>query len=230
MPLVWGENRPGMQAGAPISRGREFLGRFLWRALGHLALFVSALLDRLGVHKQIVNRVTEPWSHITAIVTGTDAAFANFYALRRHPAAEPTIHALADAMAAAHRASHPRELRGGQWHLPFVSDAEHAGLLTDTDALVHSVARVARVSYDKPDGKIASFEEDRALCKRLLESVPMHASPAEHQACATDYPPSARGLAGCFGDSSGWIQYRKTLQGECSTTPLVIAFTEEKKP
>lgn len=229
LPLTFGENRPGMQQGADLPRLRALLARALWLGCMHVALAVSAALDALGCHKQIVNRVVEPWSHITVILTGNDRAFANFYALRRHKDAEPTIHALADAMAAAQRASYPTLLRIGDWHIPLVGDMcgrlalnEEIDLGDAVDLArgqvpnafapqlcKHSVARCARVSYNKPDtGKPPTYTEDLQLYERLVGSAPMHASPAEHQARASD----VGGLGGCLGDD--WVQYRKLLKGE----------------
>lgn len=45
-----------------------------------------------------------------------------------------------------------------------------------------SVARCARVSYLTHEGKRPPIEDDLALYDRLLGSIPLHASPAEHQA------------------------------------------------
>ncbi len=211
----FGENKGGMQQGEDLPPIRSMVARFLWLACMRIAVLFSAALDHLGVHKQVASRVLFPWSHITAIVTGTDAAYANFYALRRHEAAEPTIHALADIMAAAHRISRPQELRIGDWHLPLVPDAERyspAALPIET-LVQRSVARAARTSYLKPDGGQATLAEDLALFTRLVHATPPHASPAEHQAYAGGPGP----LAGCFGASSGWVQFRKTIAGEVAT-------------
>lgn len=217
IPLDWGQNQGGMQAGKPISDRRRRIGTALWILMGHLALLASAALDRLGVHKQIVNRITEPWSHTIAIFTGTDRGWAQFYDLRRHPMAEPHIHALADVMAEVHRKSIPKKLKPGEWHIPLLDQED----LKDTlDAqLQHSVARVARTSYSKPDtGTPSGYREDVDLHNRLLTNRPMHASPAEHQAQCTGggFP----GLAGCFGPESGWVQYRKIKVGEMTGRTL----------
>ncbi len=208
VPPSFGANQPGMQQGADLSRIRAFFARGLWSAALYAAVFFSWALDTLGVHKQLASRVLFPFVHITAIISGTDVAFANFYALRRHPAAEPTIRLLAEEMAKAHRASVPRRLELGEWHLPLVTDGR------GPSAVIRSVARCARTSYNRPDtGKPSTLAEDVATCKKLLDAKPPHASPAEHQARATTPGPKS----GNFGDKSGWEQYRKTLAGECAT-------------
>ncbi len=45
-----------------------------------------------------------------------------------------------------------------------------------------SVARCARVSYLTHEGKPPNVDDDLKLYDRLVGSVPLHASPAEHQA------------------------------------------------
>jgi thymidylate synthase ThyX len=77
-----------------------------------------------GYHKQIVNRLLEPFQHIHVVVTATE--WANFFALRRHEDAQPEIKALADAIYAAMEASQPNILDEGEWHLPYVTAAEAA--------------------------------------------------------------------------------------------------------
>jgi hypothetical protein len=73
------------------------------------------------------------------------------------------------------------------------------------------------------DGRPTSVDEDLALFERLLGSQPLHASPAEHQA-TPDEPlygfsinePQIAGWENQYlhGNLNGWIQYRKTLEGE----------------
>lgn len=208
IPVAWGENKPGMQAGAALPAWITALCQAVWILTGHVALLASATLDRLHVHKQVVNRIVEPWSHITVVVTSTDEGYANFYALRDHEAADPTIQVLARRMLEVHADSVPRKLAFGQMHLPFVTDEERETLPLVNQIQI-SVARCARTSYNTFDGR-SSLPKDIALVCRLLDAKPMHASPTEHQASAL--LPGKR--CGCFGPSSGWQQYRKTLIGE----------------
>lgn len=221
IPSSWGQNKPGMQAGADVSRLVFWIGAALWVCLGHLAVTVSAIMDAVGLHKQIVNRIVEPWSHITVVLTGADHAWANFYALRVHPMADPTIEAIAREALAMHRVSAPRLLQPGEWHLPFVSDLERADV-GDADraegALVRaSVARCARTSYLTHDGTAPNIAKDIALYLRLVKDDPKHASPTEHQARVLAADDVAPALAGCFGPGSGWAQHRKEIVGESAT-------------
>ncbi len=75
-------------------------------------------LDALGAHKQIVNRVLEPFSHISVVVTSTE--WDNFFALRRREDADPIMQALAYATREAMKASSPRSLVEGEFHAPYL--------------------------------------------------------------------------------------------------------------
>lgn len=216
MPAEWGRNQAGMQAGAPIASWRQRVARFAWLAAMHVCLFAAAVLDRLGVHKQVVNRIVEPWSHITVVVTGTGAGFANFYSLRDHHMAEPVMQLLAKAMKQVHRDSTPKWLGVGHWHLPFFPLDSVCTLMGELPIPAKlSAARAARTSYLNYEGRNPTAREDLELYQRLVGQAPVHASPTEHQAQVID--PFTRGAsrhAGCFGSGSGWAQHRKFIPGE----------------
>jgi hypothetical protein len=53
----------------------------------------------LGLHKQVANRVLEPYQWMSTIVTATE--FDNRFTLRDHPDAQPEIRDLARTMAIA---------------------------------------------------------------------------------------------------------------------------------
>lgn len=215
VPLQWLKNQPGMQAAGPMPPRAARLASIVWLATMRVALLASALLDRLGAHKQFVNRLVEPWSHITVIVTGTDIAWANFFSLRRHKDADPMMQAIANEAARAMRTSPPRLLALGDWHMPLISDEERRTHNAKT-LLRASAARCARTSYNNHDGSRPDVQKDLALFDRLTGSAPVHASPLEHQAQAVYHHPTLplQG-AGCYGAYSGWFQFRGTIPGEC---------------
>lgn len=165
-----------------------------------------------NIHKQHVNRVMEPWHHIKVVCTSTK--WDNFFALRDHPAAEPTIRSLAHLMHEAHNHSKPVQLEVGQWHLPYVTDYEQTTTrFSDEFLLKLSTARCARVSYMRHDGTPAPYEEDVALHDRLVfravgDDDPKHMSPAEHQAQVSEFPHSAY----CGNFHGDWDQYRRHLE------------------
>ena len=233
MPVFWGKNQPGMQA------AEELEGRVLhsvkshWLMARDTAVYHARMMVADGAHKQIVNRLLEPWCHINVVVTATD--WSNFFALRRHPDAQPEMRALADAMWEAREASAPKLLVPGQWHLPYVQISDMCnrwdvdpGTIVPAhvwdEAIKLSVARCARVSYLTHEGKPPNVVDDLRLYDRLIGSTPLHASPAEHQAtpdtCATTLADSKYGIIAWqnlhqHGNLHGWRQYRKMLPNEC---------------
>lgn len=211
-PLEFTLNKRGMQGDPFLDYKALKKAHRIWRDAMLAAVKYAKKLNDLGIHKQHVNRILEPFSFISVVVTATD--WDNFFALRVHKDAQPEIRMLADAMYNMLQQSTPQPILEGGWHLPFLTDEEliedsMKGLGDDvTTAIKRSVARCARVSYNNHEGKKPTLEEDLRLYDRLLGSQPIHASPAEHQAMAV----SDAGVRS--GNFRGWIQYRKTLQGE----------------
>lgn len=217
MPLEFRANQKGMQAGSAIED--QDAAKLAWRSAGWEAIARAKQLADLGVHKQYVNRLVEPFAHISVVVTATE--FANFFALRHHSMAQPEIAELAKIMWDQYSTSQPATLEAGAWHLPFVSEEEVNQQYLDCKAtgepmdwtrlIKKSVARCARVSYLNHDGTSSTYEQDLALYDRLLGAQPIHASPAEHQAQCLARP---QGVLVWSANFRGWLQYRKTLQGE----------------
>lgn len=209
MPVSWGRNQKGMQAGEELP-GVEWE----WLDACNSAVQKARHLASLGLHKQIVNRIIEPFCHINVVVSATE--WANFYALRRHADADPTMQALANAMWDAQQASVPVVLEPGEWHLPYFPDV-HGKACTPPhdDAIKVSVARCARVSYFTHEGKHTDIHEDLALYERLVGSQPLHASPAEHQATPDTIGATEWLHREQHGNFLGWRQFRKMLPQEC---------------
>lgn len=207
IPLAFTKNQKGMQGGEALDGKAHELAVKSWlHARDNAVMWANTLAD-LEVHKQYANRILEPFAHITVVCTGTD--FANFFALRVHPAAQPEIHELAKQMYELYSSTEPQSLADGEWHLPFIDlkdpkDTEDDTLRFET-LIKRSVARCARVSYLNHDGTNTTSQQDMDLYQRLLGQIPIHASPAEHQAMAT----SDKNVRS--GNFRGWIQYRQTL-------------------
>ena len=195
-PLHWGANQAGMQAEQELTGWRRSAAQALWRFSGRVMCAAAWAGMKLGLHKQVANRLLEPWQFITVVITATD--WDNFFALRDHPAAQPEIRDLAAAIRTAMAASVPRRLEWGEWHLPYVRPGVEV-----EEALKSSTARCARTSYLNHDSTAPSPEQDAALHDRLMLADPPHASPAEH-------PAQAR--PGRFANLSGFCSYR-TLRG-----------------
>lgn len=205
-PIHWGANQKGMQAKEELSGLKLAIARFLWLSARYPAcLFHWLLGDVVGLHKQICNRLVEPWMWADGVITGTE--WKNFFKLRNHPDAQPEFGKLASIMQVLYETSLPAELRPGEWHLPFVRECDRAGDWFDYQLVQISSARCARASYYLHDGKLSDPEKDLELCDRLAGSNPKHLSPMEHPAMAS----ATRDRCGNF---VGWKQYRKTIAGE----------------
>jgi thymidylate synthase ThyX len=200
IPIEWGLNRPGMSATEVASDedARECTAIWL-EARDDMVRHAQALLAK-NVHKQIVNRLLEPFLWHTVVITSTE--WSNFFHQRADANAQPEIRRAAELMAQALAASTPRERAETEWHLPFVAANDRA--LTLVDQLKLSVARCARTSYLQHDG-IRSHQSDFDLYERLVAGD--HWSPFEHQA----RPIAASDWSGNF---RGWHQYRKDFVNE----------------
>ncbi len=220
MPVFWGSNKPGMQAGEELTGHERDVAITAWLATRDRCVEVARAMAGYGIHKQIVNRIIEPWCHINVVCTATE--WSNFYALRRHPDAQPEMKALADAMWKAHDLNVPEELTPGLWHLPYVAGHDLTAVKGHDTAIRLSVARCARVSYFTHEGKPPDIEADLKLYDRLVGSVPLHASPAEHQATPDGFGSAAAQYWSVaewdhpqqHGNFTGWRQYRKMLPNE----------------
>lgn len=164
----------------------------------------------LNVHKQLANRLLEPFMWQTVIVTATE--WSNFWNLRAHQDAQPEIQRVASLMREAWNQSEPDRLRDDEWHLPLMgSNGGHPDdeLLPHEMRLKVAVGRCARVSYLTHSGR-RDAQADVTLHDRLVESG--HLSPFEHVA----RPMSAEELSKgeWCGNLRGWRAYRKDLPGE----------------
>lgn len=200
MPVFWGKNQAGMAAVEELSAPDKFIAKNLWLDARHAAIESVRELIKLGVHKQIANRILEPWTNIKVIATATD--WDNFFHLRRHPAAQPEIHALADTMWEAYSTNEPQFLYTGEYHLPYLTNEDINAQESLDDCIKLSASMCAQVSYRKAD---QSIEKAKLIYDRLVSQTPVHASPFEHQAT----PALTRSERS--GNFNGWIQYRQQL-------------------
>jgi thymidylate synthase ThyX len=198
IPVEWGRNQAGMQAREVLDGASARQAEAEWIAARDAALAHAEQLRATGVHKQIVNRVLEPWMWASVIVSST--TYENFFTLRCHPDAQPEIKRLADLMRAAYEVSRPVAREAGEWHLPFVGDEDDSLSLEERKQV--SVARCARVSYLTHLGT-RDIDADKQLHQRLLDAG--HWSPFEHVAMAADGDTR-------FNNFSGWQAYRHQME------------------
>lgn len=247
VPLYWGKNQKGMQADEeinelvpnwdeyemPLRKKDQMLDReTAWLKMCDTAIRAAEAFSSAGYHKQIVNRLLEPFMHVTVLATAKyQGGWSNFLGLRDHPAAEPHMEMLAKAVRKAIDEAAVQTLQPGEWHLPLVTQGEHNGqsleMAPNDDRIRLSVARCASTSYRTVDGFDMTIERADDIYSKLCSSDVLHASPFEHQAQA-DHVRDAIGITngeqthflwkrptmgGRLGE--GWIQLRKTLPNEC---------------
>lgn len=203
VPIHWGKNQPGMQAHSQLSGFKRKAAEALWRVTGKLVCIPVYMMNKLGLAKQVANRLLEPWMWMHVVLTATE--MDNWYELRDHVDAQPEIRELAICMRKADASVKRLPLKQGEWHLPYVTNTER---YTETveDCKKMSAARCARVSYLTHDGDFPDRRKDIALYERLVGSSPRHASPVEHQATPT-------GNAGTiYANFRGWKAFRFELE------------------
>lgn len=221
VPVFWGKNQPGMQADVEIDDDKKVTAKDVWMDARHEAIKSARKLMDLGVHKQIANRITEPWMHITIILTTTE--LSNWFKLRCGPEAQPEIAWVANEMKKQvdklKASGTSRHLQHGDWHMPLI---DHHDIL-EVNKYFHSIhgrdpsfeeetaifkkvstGRCARVSYLTHAGT-RDIIEDIKLHDRLLISG--HWSPFEHVATPIDVNTRC-------GNFVGWKQYRKEFVEE----------------
>jgi len=170
--------------------------------------------DGVRIHKSIPNRLTEPFSWITVVMTATE--WENFFRLRCHKDAEVHFQKIAGMIRDARRESEPQLVGLDEWHRPFFDEVEDQVSLYDV--MPHddyqeyanrvSVARCARVSYLNHDGK-RNIEKDLEMFDKLVQGSGFgHWSAHEHVAT-----PSVN-LHYRSGPYYGWQQYRKQFPNE----------------
>lgn len=236
MPIHWGKNQSGMQA-YKVHHDPHICEE-VWLDAKNSAVNYAIQLQALGLHKQIVNRVLEPFQMMKTLVTATN--FDNFFNLRCHKDAQPEIKMLADKMYQAMQESEPEVLQAGEWHTPYVHHMrngagsllyyieeprphllENKSFFDVETAIKISCSCSAQVSYRKND---TSIEKALVIYDKLVNSEPVHASAFEH--CATPINPVECDVIededcgithfdmadnACSGNFTNWIQYRQLI-------------------
>ena len=233
MPIHWGAHQKGMQADAECENtisdgGWNFTRESWWEIARDEAIYAAEEFHAAGYHKQIINRLLEPFQFIKVVCTAT--SFDNFFWLRSHKDAQPEIRELSDCMYNARLDSLPNFLRYGEWHLPYVDTFRRAGGgdssleyvvgnvgVSLEDALKVSSSCCAQVSYRLTDN---SLEKAEMIYKMLVEAEPVHASPFEHQCYPMDEETQldSEGVTGYnnslgyySGNFFGWVQHRQLI-------------------
>lgn len=186
IPVHWGLNQAGMVAKEEIAQKEKPLAQFIWENAMNHALFASKQLQEIGLHKQIANRLLEPFMYVDSVITATE--WDNFFKLRLHEDSQPEIQLLAQKMKEAMDKSVPAK---SQVHLPYITyDELNQASKATTDMFLElaplSAARCARVSYLNHEGKTPNPDKDMETFQKLKSGG--HWSPMEHQALAITEP------------------------------------------
>ena len=238
VPATWGKNQKGMQASDEVLAGDALQqARLTWLDLAKQAYgaarHLAAPMEEggLDVHKQITNRLLEPWLWHTCIISATE--WSNFWNLRDSAKAQPEIKTAAALMHELYKTHEPDPVDYGDWHLPLIPHDEKFNIDISRGAAVTaakiSAGRCARVSYLTHDGK-RDQQADVDLADSLVANG--HMSPLEHP-CRPMIPdeldlfeqPVLQYVQGegwrdtgevthFLGNVQGWVQYRKLIPGE----------------
>ena len=248
IPLYWGKAKSGMQATEEVDIDDVWWYEEKWKfAFDEVSYRIEQLSDNVEgkkgfmppLHKQVPNRLSEPFQMMKVVITGTD--WDNFFNLRIHPDAQPEICMLAYKMYQAMQESKPIELKAGEWHLPYVNlgwngkgemcyadeDFNFVGL---EQAIKLSAASCASVSY-RTEGM--TLEKADKIFDMLIKAEVIHSSPFEHLATPVKNKFNELGLVRvncsepqsweegithmnkqgqlCSGNLKGWVQYRHLL-------------------
>lgn len=241
MPIHWGANQKGMQADNEctnliFSNDWQFDRESWWKLAMEEAVDSAERYDEAGYHKQIVNRLLEPFQFIKVVCTATE--YDNFFWLRNHKDAQPEIKELAHCMWEAREQSKPNQLNYDDWHVPYYEGNYGNGVwrssgymrtsdneITDykrggcslSEAQKISASCCAQVSYRLAD---QSLDKALKIYDMLVNSKPVHASPFEHQATpmSEDTDLDESGVTGYnnrlgyySGNFFGWTQYRQLI-------------------
>lgn len=264
-PVFWGSEQKGMSPDAELLGEKLAEAKRIWKSAAEHAAMGAEYLSHTGIHKSIINRLLDPFIHVNDLRTATTPGWMNFFGLRLDKHADEIIRKLAEECWRVWNESRPRKLELGRWHLPYADDDEsiceanvfweqwerreasgyegsHGDLLRRM-----SVARCAHLSYESFEtGARMTVEKCVELHDRFVGSIPLHASPMEHQATpdelewlrsAADEAYGGTWLDALINDDNsmwkyghqagnlgpGWRQYRKFLTGE-AVAPLPEAY------
>lgn len=238
IPEKWPRNGKGMQDDGFLEGVEAALAREFWlEGREYVVQVVESLLGKAKVHKQVTNRLLEPFLFHTIIVTATE--WENAFNLRRDKHAQAEIQKPFNLMFDQYRNSQPVDVDYGQWHLPLVRGNDHGKLLeeqfTTRDIAKISCGRCGRISYLTHDG-VRDPKADVAIVDEKF-SKNGHMSPLEHAArpmFQEEYElftqpaykvlnvdgeerlvPDLEGKPRHFcGNVEGWVQFRKLVTGE----------------
>lgn len=226
-PIHWGADQAGMQSDFELSPKEIIDSRVDWRRAAEFMGYIAGRMKARKVHKQVGNRLLEPFSHMKTILTTTE--LENFMASRDHKDDQPEIQALAKAMKVALEGSQsPMELSEGEYHVPYiyrerVSKGRLLYVLENDEVTLEEALKLSASACDQVSYRVLNMNMNRAsaIYEKLVGGKPIHASPFEHQATpivsfkGKTWPKGIthRDRDGNYwsGNFKGWLQERHLL-------------------
>lgn len=194
IPIHWTKNEKGMVGKETFSEDDIERLKAQWGCARYSAKYNARNMSFIGVHKQVANRLLEPFSFIRVVCTATE--WNNFFTLRMAPDAEPHMNDLAHAMYDSMYNSVPIEALE---HKPYCDN-----LPKDfNEPWIVSGARCARVSYNKYTGVPSIVSEDTKLYKSLRDNG--HMTPLEHYCFAYNDK-------GFYANLRSWASHRYCIE------------------
>lgn len=210
-----GINQSGMNAENALNEEDAKAFEQEWHQVAnYVASVAEEWVIKYKLHKQVANRILEPFMRTTTIITATE--WSNFFETRLAEGVEPNMHTLAECIKEALDKA-AEYVDSGEYfsittsrvHLPFVDEDELNSDESLFNHIKHSVARCARCTIlSNVTKQRSTLEEDNNLYTRLISADPMHASPFEHQAVATD-----KLYEHCYNLRGGWFNHRYIIDG-----------------
>ena len=201
IPVHWGKNQRGMVAENEVDNYKDFgQGEYQWLGAAEDAANRAETLNNQGYHKQLVNRILEPFIWTKGVITATKEGWETVFKLRCHKDAQPEFQLLANKIKEAIDNSVPNNLNYGEYHLPYVETYKPLGKgsqqylvgdgtskqLSLSDAIKVSCSCCAQVSYRTLDTSIDKAIKIYDMLNLPVDGVypedPPHFSPAEHVA------------------------------------------------
>lgn len=242
IPISMGANQKGMQAGAELTGWRRFVCVKTWELARYPMVAASWILDKCGAHKQVVNRIVEPWTWTQQVVTCTD--LKNVFKLRNHKDAEPhfqllarqmqeqvnTVHAILENMDSTKDDYFDRRIDicdiggvgvvqilrpgRGEWHMPFIDIDDMTHAVLDSMLKVSPIEALKQVSTAR-SGRVSYYLPEngkRSDFKRDIELC-KRLSSSGHWSPFEHVAEPVRERS-YIGNFFSWKQYRKEFAQE----------------
>lgn len=217
IPVHWGKAQKGMGAEEELTPQEQEEALFEWLRARDSAVVHAKKMLKLGLAKQVVNRILEPWVWMCTIVGSTE--WDNFFHLRAEAAAMPEFQQLAFLMLDAMNASTPKALTVGEWHLPYADEiGGNFNALSIIEKVKVCTALCGRISYlnhgkDYPLENSIQWAEERTNMAHWSVS---------------EFTAEAMGDACFYGNYRGFSQYRYRFGNQNITNdPRLKKYTVE---